>query len=161
MHEHSLSAEEALADPYNEWVTLETGFLRLPGMEGVITESHFSERRREGRLIAFMARLLQDGAASRTSLLGVGVDEDTCLVIDASGRALVYGPGSAWLFVPESRPARCVPGRPLDWPRRAVRAIELKGAEAGADYGPWKDARALPPTRYYEVRDGLLESSSP
>lgn len=161
MHEHSLSAEEALGDPYNEWMTLEIQFLRLPGMEGVITESHFSERRREGRLIAFMARLLQDGAVARSRLLGVGVDENTCLVIDASGRALVYGPGSAWLFVPESRPARCVPGRPLDWPGRAVRAIELKGAESGADYGLWKDTRSLPPTRYYGVRDGLLDSSSP
>lgn len=161
MHEHSLSAEEALADPYNEWMTLEADFLRLPGMEGVITESHFSERRREGRLIAFMARLLRDGAAGRARLLGVGVDENTCLVIDASGRALVFGPGSAWLFAPESSPARCVPGRPLDWPGRAVRAIELKGSEAGADYGPWKEARSLPPTRYYGIRDGGLESSSP
>ena len=38
------------------------GFLDLPLMNDIITDSHFAQRDRMGRLLAFMARLRQDKA---------------------------------------------------------------------------------------------------
>lgn len=161
LHDYDLVAGEALADPYNEWMTLEEGFLSLPGLEGVITETHFSERGREGRLAGFLARLLKDKRATLGSLYGVGVDENSCLVIDGEGQALVYGPGSAWLLVPQGMPDLCAPGKPLDWRGRAIKAIRMEGSPEGAPYGPWRDARSLPATAYFAVEEGKLKRLEP
>jgi hypothetical protein len=37
----------------------------LPILRGIITDSHFSERQRVGRTIAFLARMRHDGWATR------------------------------------------------------------------------------------------------
>jgi cyanophycinase len=161
LHDHDLVAGEALADPYNEWMTLEEGFLSLPGLEGVITETHYSERGREGRLVAFLARLLQDKRAALGSLYGVGVDENSCLAIDDEGRALVYGPGSAWILVPQSMPGICAPGKPLGWSGKAVKAIRLAGGLDGADHGLWQDIRKLPADAFFAVEAGKLRRVEP
>jgi cyanophycinase len=161
LHDYDLISEEALADPYNEWMTLEEGFLSLPGLEGAITETHFSERGREGRLVGFLARLLQDKRATLGSLYGVGVDENSCLVIDDEGRALVYGPGAAWILAPQSLPGMCAPGRPLDWRGKAVKAIRLAGGPEGADYGLWRDILRLPADAFFAVEEGKLRRMEP
>ena len=46
----------ALADPLGPDNTIETGFLQLALLKGVLTDTHFSERNRLGRLIAFFDR---------------------------------------------------------------------------------------------------------
>ena len=59
----AVTSAEALANPYHPYVMLSTGFLRFPILDGTITDSHFRERDRMGRTLAFMARLRQDGIA--------------------------------------------------------------------------------------------------
>ncbi|WP_297099032.1 cyanophycinase [Thermomonas sp.] len=59
----------ALADPLGPENTIETGFLHLPLLKGIITDTHFSERGRLGRLIAFVAKA--ESMAGRP-LLGLG-----------------------------------------------------------------------------------------
>ena len=46
----------ALADPLGPDNTIEADFLHLALLQGVITDTHFSERNRLGRLIAFVAK---------------------------------------------------------------------------------------------------------
>ena len=77
----------ALADPYGPDNTIETGFLHLDLLKGVITDTHFSERNRLGRLIAFLAKA--EHMAGRT-LVGLGVDEDAALAVEADGTARVF-----------------------------------------------------------------------
>ena len=56
-----LLTSEILADPYNTYVTLGSNdFLQIPYLENVITDQHFSQRGRQGRLLGFMARMKQD-----------------------------------------------------------------------------------------------------
>ncbi len=60
----TVKSPEALANPYDPHVTLVRDFLSIPVLKGVITDSHFSQRERMGRSLAFLARIVQDGWAN-------------------------------------------------------------------------------------------------
>lgn len=106
-------SDEALADPYNTYMTLERDFLALPPLAQAITDTHFHERDRMGRLVAFLARVVADGWASE--VLGLGVDEATALVVEPSGLATVLGAGSVYLLHSAGPPASCEAGKPLEY----------------------------------------------
>ena len=93
----SLESRVALPDPFSSAVTLESDFLRLRFLGDVITDSHFSQRSRLGRLIVFVARL--DNQRGDLKVLGVGIDERSALLIDGRGigRLAAGSAGSAWL----------------------------------------------------------------
>lgn len=100
----SLNSSRAMRNPLGKEVTIDTDFLHLPYLDRIVTDSHFSERKRLGRLIAFLAKASQE--QGRKDLLGIGVDEDTALCINAEGMARVFSRkrGHAWLVIPD-RPA--------------------------------------------------------
>lgn len=104
-------SDEALEDPYNEYMTLDRGMFGFPPLLGVITDSHFHERDRMGRLVGFLARIVQDGWAE--DVLGLGVDESTALVVDAAGIGTVVGDGSVYALRSNGTPQACVAGQPL------------------------------------------------
>ncbi|MBK9669253.1 MAG: cyanophycinase [Thermomonas sp.] len=74
----------ALADPLGDGNTIETGFLHIAQLKGVITDTHFSERARLGRLIAFVAK---GERLAGKPLIGLGVDEDAAVAVEGDGRA--------------------------------------------------------------------------
>ena len=88
---------------------------RFPILDGVITDSHFHERDRMGRTLAFMARLRQDGIAP--SITAVAIDEQTSLFIDRNGRGIVDSNlGGATYVVSERADTvreQVLPGQPL------------------------------------------------
>ncbi len=88
----------ALADPLGADNTIETDFLHIPQLKGVVTDTHFSERNRLGRLVAFVAKA--EALAGR-SLLGLGVDEDAAVAVEGDGSARVYAtaPGAGAIVV--------------------------------------------------------------
>ena len=77
----------ALADPLGADNTIETDFLHIAALKGVITDTHFSERNRLGRLIAFVAK---GEAMAGHPLIGLGVDEDAAVAVEGDGSARVY-----------------------------------------------------------------------
>ena len=77
----------ALADPLGPDNTIETDFLHLSLLDGVITDTHFSERNRLGRLIAFVAKA---ESVAKRPLIGLGVDEDAAVAVEGDGSARVY-----------------------------------------------------------------------
>ncbi len=66
----------ALQNPYTPHITLDSDFLTAAALTGVITDSHFHERDRMGRLLAFLARLTnpRDGLIGVDAARGIGVD---------------------------------------------------------------------------------------
>ena len=108
----SLTSAEALVDPLGKGMTLVDDFLHMPHLQRVITDSHFHQRERLGRLIAFVARLRHEGAPG---VVGLGVDESTALCIDGNGSGQVFTTrdGFAWLVRPGREPARIGVGKPL------------------------------------------------
>jgi len=122
----SLRSPAALADPLGPATTIETGFLHLALLKGVVTDSHFTERERLGRLFAFLAKAeALDGGGP---LVGVGVDESAALAVEADGSARVYAtdPDGGATVVRGGFGAQ-QPGRPL----RAAR-IDTVGVGAGS-----------------------------
>ena len=114
MAKEAVDSPTALADPHGTKVTLVRDFLDLPFLEHVITDTHFSERDRLGRLIAFIA---QSRATVDPDAIGLGVDEDSVVTIEADGTGRFYtlSDGQAWLVKPHGLPSFRSDGA-LDWP---------------------------------------------
>ncbi|MGD0305178.1 MAG: cyanophycinase [Candidatus Acidiferrales bacterium] len=107
----TVTTERALANPYDIHVTLAQGFLAIPQLRGVITDSHYSARSRMGRSVVFAARILQDGWAKQIHVMGI--DETTAVLVQADGSARVVGKGAAHIFAMNAPAETCVDGKPL------------------------------------------------
>jgi cyanophycinase len=123
----TVKSPEALANPYNSHVTLVRDFLAILALKGVITDSHFSQRERMGRSIAFLARIVQDGWAKEVH--GIGVDETTAVLVDETGQARVVGNNSAYFMTLDHRPEICADGKPL-----TVRHVKVLKLSAGDNF---------------------------
>ena len=88
---YSVFSDEAVTDPCHQNINLSSGFLNTPFLNNLIVDTHFQQRDRMGRLTAFMSQM-------NSSAIGVGVDEDTSLFIDASGSAVVDGDNSVYIL---------------------------------------------------------------
>ena len=119
----SMVSSVALANPTAAGVTLVRDFLHLPYLGHVITDTHFTNRARQGRLIAFVGRLAQE--ENDLAVTGLGIDQDTALLIDGDGVGRFYnrGTGYAWLVRPGRKPATIVAGQPLTYSRFPVIGI--------------------------------------
>jgi len=125
MDDGSLKSPEALADPLGPANTIEGDFLHLALLKGIVTDTHFKERDRLGRLFAFLAKAQVDRAADEPAMIGLGVDESAALAVepDGSGRIYATAPdGYAWVV--DGSGLRGVTGRgPLDAPRVRVTGV--------------------------------------
>ncbi len=66
----------------------------------IITDTHFAERDRMGRLVTFLAHMdITFGLGQNVK--GIGVNERTALSIDNTGNSEVYGAGSAYFVRPD------------------------------------------------------------
>lgn len=85
----SVRSEEALSDPYHEYISLSEGLFEVSSLDITITDSHFSERDRLGRLISFMARISSE--KDREEYFGIGLNDNTSMVIENNGVGKVFG----------------------------------------------------------------------
>lgn len=101
----------ALADPYNNEISFTTDFFDWRFMENVITDTHFAQRDRMGRLFAFIARQLRELPVD--SFLGIAANERTAVLVDERGLATVVGEGPAYFVLGDHFPEGALPGQPL------------------------------------------------
>jgi cyanophycinase len=109
----SVIEDEALLDPYNMYMTMDRDFLALPPLARVVTDSHFTQRRRLCRLIGFVARIVEDGWSA--AAVGIGIDEQTAVVVGPDGVGEVLGSGTVTLLHSNGAPTQCVAGQPLEY----------------------------------------------
>src|SRR5208282_2147071 len=109
----TIHSADALADPYGNKVTLSRDFLRIPPLAGIITETHFAKRDRMGRLLVFMARILQDGWAKQVR--AIAVEEGAAVLLEPDGQAKVIGSGPAYFLDAKSSPEVCQRKTPLSF----------------------------------------------
>lgn len=123
----SINSSRALSDPMGTAVTMDSDFLTMPYLSNVVTDTHFAKRDRLGRLIVFVARAAQQ--AGQQDIVGLGVDEDTALCVEADGRGQVHSlnGGYAWLVMPRRTAERLSKGEPLEFS-----AIPVTGVGAGS-----------------------------
>ncbi|MFC5387814.1 cyanophycinase [Brevundimonas bullata] len=125
MDDGSVDSEAALKDPMGPEVTMVRDFLAMPYLAHVVTDTHFSARDRLGRLIAFVA---QTRATDDPAAVGLGVDEDGALCVEADGigRFHTASSGYVWLVQPEGAP-QAVLGQPLDYAAVRVTTMGVDG----------------------------------
>lgn len=107
----STRSTEALADPYHSTISFAAPLFEWTALERVITDSHFRERDRMGRLLAFVARQTADGTVP---FFGLGVNGSAAVVVDAAGKGRVYG-GTAYLLRGNQAPDTVRAERPLTY----------------------------------------------
>ena len=130
-----MAAYEALLDPFDPYLTFSDDFLPelLPD---VITDTHFTERGRLGRLIVFVERWKLDG---HWAPLGIGVDPMTALFVSADGMAEVVGKGSVTLLSSAHSTATLTAGVAPDirglrlWQLPAGYRVDLESAVSASD----------------------------
>lgn len=142
----SALSDLSLLNPYYDKITVyNNDFLHVPFLQQVISDQHYLARKREGRHVAFLARIVKD---FNLYPKGIAPDERTAVCIDENGIATVIGESKAYFIITDKSkpPEKCEQGKPLQWKRkeRALRVYEIQGTAAGngsfsvADFDPFK-----------------------
>jgi cyanophycinase len=118
----SAKSAEVLLDPFHVDVSVSTGFFEWTSMRGVVTDTHFQQRDRLGRLLVFMAR-----SHGRAPVKGLGVSEGTIALVDRNGAGMVYGKGPVHLVVAEQKPELVERAKPLTY--RGLRIFRFEAGE--------------------------------
>lgn len=135
-------SDEALQNPYNQYMTIGSNdFMTAPFLANTITDTHYDNPKRNGRHIAFMARMVNDYGIKA---FGIACEEYTAVFIDENGKASVYGNSNyedyAYFLQTNCQnpyePENCQADEPLTWYRNeaAVKAFKIKGEETGSNY---------------------------
>jgi cyanophycinase len=126
--DQSAASKDVLANPFHVDVSLSTDFFRWTALRDTITDTHFHQRDRLGRLLVFLARTYEE---RRRRMDGLGIDEDTSIIVSPDGKGRVIGDGAAYLIVAD-HPAEVLRARtPLTyrgfkiWKFRAGDTIDL------------------------------------
>jgi cyanophycinase-like exopeptidase len=122
VNERGVGYSESLSDPFDPRITFVRKFVDIPRLKNVVTDTHFSERHRWARMMAFLARMKQPvpptfGGADRVEILnpirtvarGLGVDENTAVILPLDCDATVVGTGAAYFFTAAKAPEVCAP----------------------------------------------------
>jgi cyanophycinase len=121
----TIHSPEALADPYGNKITISRGFLMIPLLQGIITDTHFAKRDRMGRLLVFMARILQDDWAKQVR--AIAVEENVAFLLEPDGTGKVVGEGSTYFLEAKHPPEICKRNEPLKFDGISVRRVGDKG----------------------------------
>jgi len=151
----TIISSQALKNPFHSHVTLTNDFLHLPFLGGVITDSHFVARDRMGRLVTFLARIVEDGWAEQAR--GIGIDEKTALAVDENGDATVFGQGAVYFLETRGAPEVCEKNTPLTFENVSV--YRISGDDGRFDLASWRGHGG---TAYsLSAVEGVLGSTQP
>ena len=165
----SVTSSEALSNPYSSKVSIgRNDFLNTPFLSKTITDTHFDNPDRRGRLVTFLARLYSDSGSSFTAIAS---EEKTAVCIDDQGVGRVFGnnPNTEFAYfvqvncATDSLPENCVAGEPLTWKRgnAALKVCKTGGTNTGTNFfdisdwitqsgGTWEN---------WSVNNGVLSSA--
>ncbi|MDE2806770.1 MAG: hypothetical protein OXN18_16635 [Gemmatimonadota bacterium] len=145
----TIASGDALANPLRREVSLSRPVFAQPELDGVLVDSHFTERKREGRLLVFLARFLAE--RGEDPVVGLGLDEGVALMIEAGSYEVTSrGAGAAWMYE-VAGPSLLLPGVPLSLD--GIRRVRLPAGSVG----PWPFSfDASGDVRVMHVADGVV-----
>lgn len=146
------TSSQALADPFNRYLTFERDFAVVAPLQGVIGDPHFAARDRMGRNLAFLCRVAASGW--RAAPRGIAVDEATALLVANGGYASVVGEGKVYFLQASGLPQVCAAKQPLTYRNIGVARI---AAGDGFDLVTWAPVGGTTYTVTAEV--GVLSST--
>ncbi len=139
----TVTSATALSNPFHNKVKVDSAsFIQNSTLAEVITDTHFDNPDRKGRLTTFLARIYADYGIPGKA---IACDEYTAVCIDTSGIAKVYGgypsyDDNAYFIqtnceLPDQAPEVCASGIPLTWNLggKAIKVYRVKGTSAGSN----------------------------
>jgi cyanophycinase len=127
-----VTSSQALADPFNRYITLDRDFVNIANLVGIIGDPHFVTRDRMGRDLAFMCRIYLNGWSSAPR--DIAIDEKTALLILSSGSATVVGTSTVYFMQAPGAPQVRQAKTPLTYDNISVYRINSIGS---FDLGRW------------------------
>lgn len=127
-----LDSKTALGDPFHPRVVIAHAFLANSLLKDTITDTHFVTRNRMGRLLAFMARIADSNASS---VKGIGIDEQTAVLLETNGHATIVGHGAAYFLSASPGSSAIKRGNPLSIQNISVQKVRPGGS---FDLPSWK-----------------------
>ena len=137
----TISSASALQDPFNNALTIDTAaFLENNTLNSIITDTHFDNPDRKGRLTAFLSRIYLD---YNVSAKAIACDEYTAVCVDNNGLAKVFGGYPQYddfayfvevnCEIPNPMPENCIIGEPLTWNynAQAIKVCKIPGTNSG------------------------------
>ena len=92
----SVTSSQALANPFHRYVTIDRDLFQSALGGDKLYDSHFVTRDRMGRSLVFLARIVNNGWAAQPR--GIGIDEETALLVLPTGAATMAGTGAAYFL---------------------------------------------------------------
>src|ERR1051325_3151843 len=92
----SVTSSQALANPFHRYVTLDRDLFQVSLGVNQLYDSHFVTRDRMGRSLVFLARIVNNGWSTQPR--GIGIDEETALLVLPTGAATMVGVGAAYFL---------------------------------------------------------------
>ena len=151
----TIQSNTALNNPFNQNVTLlNNDFLHNHWLHNLITDTHFNNPDRKGRLVTFLARMQTDVDTDPRSF-AIACNEFTAVCIDTNGMATVFGDYPNYddhvyflqtICEPmDGSPETCLPNTPLTWNKQgeAVKVYNMKADSSGThhfDLSNWNTA---------------------
>ena len=125
----TVTSETALENPLGAVVSINYPSFAQPELSGVLVDSHFRQRSREGRMLAFLARFMSE--RNHSSVLGIGLDERVAVILENDSLEVsTQGQNGAWFYELRA-PVSLTPGTPLNLP-------DLRRIKLGAgSHVPW------------------------
>jgi cyanophycinase-like exopeptidase len=109
---------DAVAYPLEERISFTTGLFAWPALADTITDTHLVVRDRLGRMVVFLARILNANLlpGART-VYALGIDQASVVAADPDGTATVFnGPGGRGAYlVRAAEPPHLVAGEPFHY----------------------------------------------
>lgn len=140
-----IDSDEALSNPFDTDLTFGwDDFVNAPFLGNTITDTHFNERDRYGRLMTFMARLINDHNLEYAR--GVASNKHVAITIGADGLAHAYGEypqySDEFAYFLQSNcevvqaPETIQANQPLTWNRneKALKVYRVPATETGENY---------------------------
>ncbi len=179
MGQHQFTAQngtivsaDALSNPFDSRIALDTAaFLHNHHLQNTITDTHFDNPDRKGRLVVFLARLL---TSYGTMAKAIACDEYTAVCIDTNGTAHVYGghpnyDDNAYFIqtnceLPQPAPETCVANQALNWNlgAEALKVYQVKGNASGSNtfnLNTWQNGQGGQ-WRHWWVNQGVFNEQS-
>lgn len=132
----NISSEDVMNDPTGYFVDLDRRVITAPYLRQVITDTHFSERNREGRLVGFMARAVYNNYQdiNYKNIKAIAADENTAACYGSDGLVKVYGSGHVFFLKGNLSIERIQNKQSLDWYQNgdAVLAYAIHGKQNSA-----------------------------
>ena len=148
----SVTSSQALADPFHRYVTLDRDLFQSALGGDKLYDSHFVTRDRMGRSLAFLARIVNNGWATQPR--GIGIDEETALLVTQNGSATMVGTGAAY-FLQAPGPAQTLTaGTPLTYLKIGVYKLPQGGT---FNFSTWTGTGGVAYT--LNVNNGSLTST--